>query len=94
MLKTQTEMPVTMSLTRSARKPVLALSVLVALVVAVIAIALPGSGIHQSVPVARAAARPYYPLIQYRGTGATPLRPASQTAPRYVRAEHSYGAVP
>lgn len=36
----------------------------------------------------------YSPLIQYRGTGAPPP-PAPATIPTaYIRAEHSYGAVP
>ncbi len=94
MLNTQTQMPVTMKLKRSARIPVLTLSVLVALAIAAIAVALPGSRIRPSVPAGNAAAQPYYPLIQYRGTGAAPTRSASPNAPRYIRAEHSYGAVP
>ncbi len=91
MLNTQTQMPVTMKLKRSARIPVLALSVLVALAIAV---ALPGSRVSPSVPTAHAAAQRYYPLIQYRGTGAGPIRSASPNTSRYIRAEHSYGAVP
>jgi len=37
---------------------------------------------------------PAHPLIQYPGTGAPPSAAATQTAASYIRAEHSYGAVP
>ncbi|MBV9421473.1 MAG: hypothetical protein JOZ98_01050 [Solirubrobacterales bacterium] len=42
----------------------------------------------------------YYPLIEYRGTGAppptraTPLTPGAPPTTALLRAEHSYGAVP
>lgn len=37
----------------------------------------------------------YAPLIQYRGTGAPPApRTTAAAATGYLRAEHSYGAVP
>ncbi len=74
-----------------------ALATFVAVAVAVFFITLPGgSATH---PVSHHASARYAPLIQYHGTGAAPQTAGSaavapDSAPRYVRAEHSYGMVP
>ncbi len=93
MLTPQPAHPIGINLKRAATVPVLVISVLVALAIAMAALSLPGSRGTTAASTLRAA-QPYYPLIQYRGTGAAPVRSASQSAPRYLRAEHSYGAVP
>jgi hypothetical protein len=69
-----------------------ALGALIAVGVTILFLAL--SGTSTTKPVAHNQSPTYYPLIQYRGTGAHPVAPATHTAPAYIRAEHSYGAVP
>ena len=75
----------------------LALGALVAVGVAVVFLALASAHRRSSITAARPAASPsaYVPLIQYRGTGAEPTTHGTGlTSAVYVRAEHSYGAVP
>lgn len=75
----------------------LALGALVAVGVAVLFLALASAHRSISISAARPAPSPSasVPLIQYRGTGATPTtHGAGPTPAAYVRAEHSYGAVP
>ncbi len=93
MLTPQPAHPIGTNLKRAATVPVLAISVLVTLAIAAAALSIRGSSGTTAVSTPRAA-HPYYPLIQYRGTGATPVRSATRVASRYLRAEHSYGAVP
>ena len=64
---------------------------LIAVGVAISVLALPNTGTTH--PVVHSQP-PTYPLIQYRGTGAPLVAAATHTAPVYIRAEHSYGAVP
>lgn len=68
---------------------------IIALTVTVLFIALPG-GSRGTHPAVLHPASTYYPLIQYRGTGAPPMtaadtRPATPTS---VSPHRSYGAVP
>ena len=69
--------------------------VVVALTVMILALTSTGGFVTRSHQTS-----PYYPLIQYRGTGAPPPARVTQTAvarqanPAPVRNEHSYGAVP
>lgn len=69
-----------------------AVGALIAVGVTTLLIAL--SGTSSTRPVAHHRSAPSYPLIQYRGTGARPVAPATHAAPTYMRAQHSYGAVP
>lgn len=69
-----------------------AVGALIAVGVTALLIALTGTSTTR--PVAHHQSARSYPLIQYRGTGAPPVAPATHTAPTYIRAEHSYGAVP
>jgi hypothetical protein len=80
---------------------VAAVGTLVAIAVAIVFLTLPGSSrtttaTHSAATHGRAAASA--PLIQYRGTGAPPVRPLNQSAPvlRSTPLRHvaSYGAVP
>jgi hypothetical protein len=70
------------------------LGALIAVGATILFLALPGT----TKPVARRLAPTYYPLIQYRGTGAPPVAPATAQGARptvgFLRAEHSYGPVP
>jgi hypothetical protein len=74
------------------------LAVLLAIGTTVVFVVLPGASRSGSAPRQQSAA--YSPLIQYRGTGARPTAAGGEiTAPRhlksaYLRAEHSYGAIP
>jgi hypothetical protein len=68
------------------------LGALIAVGVTILFLALTGASTTK--PVAHNQSTTYYPLIQYHGTGAPPVAPTTRTAPAYLRAEHSYGAVP
>ncbi|MBO0712823.1 MAG: hypothetical protein J2P47_16240 [Acetobacteraceae bacterium] len=69
-----------------------AIGALIAVGVTTVLIALTATSTTR--PVAHNQSAPYHSLIQYRGTGAPPGAPTTHTAPTYIRAEHSFGAVP
>jgi hypothetical protein len=91
-----------MSTTHTAIKPtpirrtsaiVTAAGVLLAIGIAVLFLALVG-GNSASHAVAAKPAGPYYPLIQYHGTGAPPVTATPSTPPASSRGSNFYGEQP
>ena len=90
-----------MSITHASIKPtrtrrtgaiVTAAGVLLAVGIAVLFLAPVGGSASHAVTAKPAG--PYYPLIQYRGTGAPPLTATPSTAPASSRSSNFYGAQP
>jgi hypothetical protein len=73
-------------------------AILLAAISALVAVSVAALFIAFAVPrtTTPAAQHPfaYFPLIQYRGTGAPPPTARAPIRTAYIRAEHSYGAVP